>query len=308
MNLNIFNFLKSMQLFKKNEAQLDLEASIEYLQTLDKILLDLKEVFPGPSFKSEENKKLTKEFYKEISKYKTKGLKLSSTNNFTVDLIYIRGNLLKNSQYLNNLIADVFKDTAVRNNLDTLKANLARAVAHMHFISKYMLELVNYIYINEAINGKIEFSKDFQYTKKQKEFIESNAWIFARLCCVYAIEPDMFQHAILKLDPTILLDKDSEKQISASDVEKIDISSIIPSGFVGSPIYSLRLVFAQWEADKYRKLQDEKKLLQLRYLHYKNLQERGESDINVEKQIELLQKRITDIDYVLNKIEESVED
>lgn len=66
-------------------------------------------------------------------------------------------------------------------------------------------------------------------------------------------------------------------------------------------------MFATWEAQRYQSLKDKKKLLELRYLHLKMLQESGNSDANMEKDIMYLQKRCTDIQYKLTKIEESVD-
>ena len=99
------------------------------------------------------------------------------------------------------------------------------------------------------------------------------------------------------------------QQIEAVDFysDKVDVFNNLPQGFIGSPIYSVRLVFAQWESDRYRALKDKKRLLELRYLHLKLMKDQNQSDINIEREITHLQKHITTIDYKLSKIEESLE-
>ena len=88
---------------------------------------------------------------------------------------------------------------------------------------------------------------------------------------------------------------------------KIDLFDNLPTGFIGSPIYTVGLVFAQWEADRHKELKDKKKLLELRLLHLRLLQEQGKGDANQEKEITYLQRRVTDIDYKVSKIESSLD-
>lgn len=88
--------------------------------------------------------------------------------------------------------------------------------------------------------------------------------------------------------------------------DHVDLFANLPQGFVGSPIYSIRLIFAQWEADRYRGLKDRKKMMELRLLHLTLLKENGNTDVDVEKEIIYLQKRVSDIDFNLDKIEASI--
>jgi hypothetical protein len=132
-------------------------------------------------------------------------------------------------------------------------------------------------------------------------------WIFAKLLSVYGLPSDEFKEIVEKVPDIVVLKDEAEKAISLHNIAEAEPLVVLPDNFIGSPIYALRLAYATWQAERYKELKDKKKLLELRYLHYKYLKEQGEGDAMVEKEIMYLQKRINEIDYKLAKMEESVE-
>lgn len=191
--------------------------------------------------------------------------------------------------------------------MTVVKVNIVRAVGHFYFMTKYALDLINYIYVLEAEHGGIELSKDSKPNAKQIEIIKKNMWLYARLVAVYGTDPKHFTEELDSLSTITVPKEQVEEVVSQYQGQKLDLLDNLPQGFIGSPIYTVRLVFAQWEADRYKKLRDQKKLLELRYLHLRMIQEQGGGDANTEKEMAYLQSRITDIDYKTSKIEESVE-
>ena len=146
----------------------------------------------------------------------------------------------------------------------------------------------------------------YKLNKKQEEYINKNMWIYVRLLSTYGVEKGKFEKAIESIED-IMLPKDTvDEVLEMYGDRQVDILYNLPKNFVGSPIYSMRLIFAQWETDRYKDLKDKKKMLELRLLHYKMMSETGMSDVDVEKEISYLQESITDLDYKISKMEEDV--
>ena len=125
---------------------------------------------------------------------------------------------------------------------------------------------------------------------------------------MYGDLPEVLNDRMRKLTPA-MLPKDSMDEVSEMySSGELDMLNNLPSGFLGSPIYSIRLIFSQWEADRYRHMKDKKRLLELRLLHLRMLKENGQSDIQMEKEMTYLQKSVTDLDYRISKIEADCND
>lgn len=307
MSLNIAGFIKKLlPSFSKSDLETDMEISLEAISTVTEIYTSIEEVHRVAPPASREVTDIIKEFYKEIGAIKHK-VKLSPGKNFASDILTLFKNVKVNGDYLFKEITDAVNDVVISQALTAYKANLLRSVGHYYFMTKFALDLSNFFYICEAENGGLDLNKEYKLNKKQKEFITKNMWIFARMIALYGENHDVFKARLEEINEIMLPKDEVDNVIEIYNADKVDIFSNLPAGFIGSPIYSVRLIFAQWEADRYRELKDKKKLLELRYLHMKLMRENGQSDTNMEKEIEHLQKRITDIDYKLAKIEESVE-
>lgn len=306
--LNIAGFIKSLlPSFSKSDIESDIEISLESISTITEIYSSLDEVLKVAPLASKESKELVKEFYKEYSSVKTK-VKLSPNKNIAADTVTLFNNIKINGDYIINEISDAINDVIVSQALSAYKANLLRAVGHYYFMTKFALDLSNYFYVVESENGKIDLNKEFKLNKKQKEFITKNMWIYARMVALYGESHEVFKSKLDAIDEVTLPKEEVDNVVDVYNSDKIDIFNNLPSNFIGSPIYSIRLVFAQWEADRYRKLRDQKKLLELRYLHMKLMKEQGSSDVQLEQEITHIQKRLTTLDMQITKIEESVED
>lgn len=308
MSLNISGFIKKLlPSFDKSDLESDLEISLESIATIQDTFSNIEQVNKVAKFQSKAVKELIKEFYKELGNVKNK-VKLAPGDNIALDSVNLFKNVKVNGDYLLKEISDAVNDVVVSGALTAYKANLLRAVAHYYFMTRFALDLANFMFIAEAEESGMELGKDYKLNNKQKEFIVKNLWVYARMLAVYGQDHDDFKAKLESIDEITLPKDQVDEVVDIYNSDKVDVFNNLPNGFIGSPIYSIRLVFAQWEADRYKNLKDKKKLLELRFLHLKLMKEQSQSDINVEKEIEYLQKRITDIDYKLAKIEESVDD
>lgn len=308
MSMNIAGFIKSLlPSFDKSDLESDLEISLESIATIQESYTNIEQITNVAKFQSKAVKELLKEFYKEFGSVKTK-FRLAAHENIGADTVNLFKNVKVNGDYLLKEISDAVNDVVVSGALTAYKANLLRAVAHYYFLTRFAMDFANFLYVAEAEESGMELGKDYKLNNKQREFITKNIWIYARMLAVYGQDHEQFKSKIEAIDEITLPKDQVDEVVDVYNADKVDVFDNLPNGFIGSPIYSIRLVFAQWEADRYKNLKDKKKLLELRFLHLKLMKEQSQSDVNVEKEIEYLQKRITDIDYKLAKIEESVND
>ena len=301
MSLNIMGLVNRMlPTLSKSELETDLDVSLDTLATASTAYQDLKEAYSATKFKNSSAQELINLWYKEF-KHEKSGLKLSTVKNFPVDMVTVLANMTENAKVIKTEVEDISNEVIVSKALSIYKGNVVRAVEHYFFMTRYALDLLNYLYTLEAIHGGVDLQKEAMPNAKQIEFVTKNMWIFARMTSVYGQDPAKFKGILGNLSHAAIATVD--EAYSNYKADTVDIFDDLPSGFIGSPIYTVRLIYSQWEADRYKQLKDKKKLLELRSLHLKLIQEQGGGDLNTERELAYLQKRITDIDYKVAKIE-----
>ncbi len=304
MSLNLSSFIKSMlPSFNKSDVEADLEISLEHIPVILENYGSLNSVISVTPIQSKESKDLIKDFYKDISKVKAK---LSRNNNIALDMVTLMTNVKANGDYLLDIISDSINDTIMSQALTAYNANLLRTVPHYYFMTRYAMDLLNYIYVKEVEHSKTEIDKSYKLNKKQEEFLTKNVWVFARLISLYGSDHSHFKKEAESLSDVTIPKDDVETVVQQFASDKLDVFNNLPNGFIGSPIYSVRLIFAQWEADRYRSLKNKRKLLELRLLHLKLIKEQGISDQSTEREIGHLQSTLVDYDFKLSKIEDDV--
>lgn len=308
MQLNIVTFFKKMlPTFKKNDIVEDMEVSIEYLETVAvPAYRSLDSNYTNNYFNSTEAKKAIEEFYKNLH-FKKNTVKLTKKN-FGKDMGDLLENSVQNAKYLAKRIDDIVNDAVVSQALTIYHGVLLRSVAHYSFLSKFSTDLLNYLYTNEMIYGDNIIDKDAELNKAQIKNIKDNNWVFAKLMSFYGLPHESFIKSLENIPNELAEPSKLDETVSIYNAANYEPLESLPVGFAGSPIYSIRLMFAQWEADRYRELKDKKKLLELRYLYLQMQKEKGQGDVVIEKEISYLQKRLTDIDYKIAKIERSVDE
>ena len=307
MSMNLTGFVKSLlPSFDKSDLETDMEISLDEISVITESYTQLEEIFKVSKPESKEVKDLFKEFYKELKEVKPK-VKLTPTENFAADTLTLMKNVKINGDHLLKEISDSVNDVVVSQALTAYKVNLLRSVAHYYFMTRFATDLVNFIYVSEADHAGMELTKEYKLNPKQKQFITKNLWIYARMVAVYGDDHTHFQDKLSSVGEITIPKDSADEAVSVYEADKIDVFNNLPQGFVGSPVYTVRMIFSQWEADRYRSMKDKKRLLELRYLHLKLMKEQNQSDINIEKEIMHLQKRLTDLDFKISKIESDVE-
>lgn len=304
--LHIAAFIRSLlPSFGKSDIESDLEISLENIPVIVDAYNSAGDVLLVTQLNDPATKELVKHLYRELDAVDN-GVKLERVKNLGKDTVALFANVKVNAEYMMREIEDAFNDVIMSQALTAYKANLLRVVPHLYFMTRYALDMLNYIYIKEAEAGGVELGKGYRLTKKQEIYVTSNIWNYARLLALYGSKPEKFLNKLKAISEVTIPQDKAEEIADLHRISEMDLINSLPNKFVGSPIYSVRLIFSQWEADRYRHMKDKRKLLELRLLHLKLLREQGSSDIAIEKEIESLQESITDIDYKLTKIEEDV--
>ncbi len=308
MDLNIVGFVKSLvPSFSKSDVEADLEQSIDSIPSIVEVFTSMESVIKGVKLSSKEAKNIEKILLKEFNDHKGK-YKLSSTKNIGSDITGMFVNVKANASYILENIADAKGDVIVSQALTAVRANLFRAVGHIYFLTRFGLDLSNYLYTKEAQNITDDLDPSYKLVKKQEQFVEKNAWLFARVLCVYGQPHDIFKSSLEKIQEIIMVKDKLDEVVEAYDADDLELTTLLPNGFLGSPILSIRMIFAEWSAQRYHNLKTKKRLIELRYLHLKVLKEQGQLDPGLEKEIGYLENRNKEISMYLDKVESEVGD
>ena len=306
MSLNIFSFVsKMLPSVSKSDAESDMDISMDAVGTVIDTYTQLDSVYQNAKFNSKEAKKLVMEFQKELASAKPQ-TKYNPSQGLCKTTLTLFKNVQANGAVITRELEDIKGEIIVTQAIAASKATILRAVSHYYFMTKFALDFANYLTICEAAHGGIELPREAVLNKKQVEHIENNVWVYARLLAVYGSDTDKFLSRLKEIE-SYQITKDSVDEASLMSTTKIELIDNLPDGFIGSPFYTIGLVFAQWEADRHKDLKDKKKLMELRLLHLRLIQEQGRGDAGIEREIAFLQKRCSEYDYKIAKIESDLE-
>jgi hypothetical protein len=205
---------------------------------------------------------------------------------------------------VNDNLNDLLEEDTLTTSITARKASLIRASEHITFISIYSLGLLDLIYGYEIAHVRNE---KLVITPSMHKNLIMLLPTYARLLETYSVDNKQFVNKI-KAIPEVIISEDSYAAVAA--VYKKDLLSPLNapavSGFIGNPIYHLRLVVAEWQAERYKANRERKQLLEIKLLNLK-LASEGKNDPKLDKEIEYIQNRIETIEYKLIKMERDVE-
>lgn len=305
MSNKIKTFLNSIYgSINKSDTELDLEKSVSFLSDIIDAYNLTASSIPDGDFKNPANKAIIKSFYNDVQRTLSKSFPLSVSQNFLLDMVNILTNVQTNGkevQYrLRNFKSNVISTTAIGADA----AAILRAVPHYYFMTRYAVELLNYLLANEI---KELNSTPTEIPKRQEQSLKDNMMIFAALLGGYGCDEKEFK---IKVDavPETVLTKAQDVRVDEYEYDyRIDIVPGLPNGFIGSPIYTIRSAIAKWQADRYHAAEDTKRLLSLRLNYYENLKASGQVNAEVEKEISYLQGQISKISAKLERMEATIQ-
>lgn len=296
--MRLSDFISSiLPRLRKDEVLEDLRITAgELANVVTPAYVDANKYLKSSKFDSPEAQEAIKTFYRNYKADRT-------NKNIVVEIHDRLPNLLKNLQFVSDQNDDLLERDILKDGLTAKKAILLRAAEQLSFISRYSVDFLNYLLVVETLkkDGQAERSAPII----EKKLID-NVVNFARLLAVYGKDPEDFAEVFETLPEVVVNEKTYGALAAAYSADKLDpMETLLMSGFEANPIYHIRLVVAEWQADRYKVYKDKKRMLELRLLQLKMLDDKN-PDPKIEREIEYIQNRIEGLEFKMAKMEKAV--
>lgn len=294
--MGILDFVKKLlPRFERSTVSEDLRATEK---ELTKMVMPSYEaaanVFRNFKLESEEVKQLQTVFAANI-----KTGYGGSIKNFVIDINNRLKNLHENARNVAELLDNTIADDVITAGITAPAAFVIRSASNISFLSRYMLSLLNYVYTCEATARDTEVEPGLEISKAEMKYVETNFHTFVKLFARYSAEPEEFNKLYAAIPDIILNERRARMAMALLEQKETDpLGDSGYAGFVGSPIYSVRLAYAQWQNSRYESAKAKKQQLELRLLYLEN-QLKNRKDPSLANEISHLQDRIEKLDYQL---------
>lgn len=304
MSLGIVNYLKTLvPHIEKDQILEDLRLTeVELENIVVPAYRDATSLFATDRFLSKENEVIQEQVTANLKSTRM-GRQTTFLGEFQIRLEAVQ----KNIPILQKLINHEIGRDVITEGVSAKKVVLIRIAEKISYISRYSLDLLNLVYVNEASMAKTDAR---QLSMSPAEMAKAKACVvnLAKLLQSYGVDPKDFEKTLSKT-PDILLSK-NEDQVVTGSFHDSDFDSMTPAfttGFVGNPIYHLRMAVAEWQSKRYKASQEKKKTLELRLLHLQIQKEKGEENPKLVKEIAYNQERVAKLDRYLKEVEADLE-
>ena len=210
---------------------------------------------------------------------------------------------LKNLDEIESMVDRVYSEEVAGVGMTYLKANLLQFTEWCSFVSKYSRRLLIYTLIletSEYPDSGPTLSESLE--EAEVEWLKGHFVHFCTAVNAVAQPTDKIKSAIANI-PDINITKDNYESLKSTMGEaKIDPFSVGLIPIWLNPIYHVRMAVAEWRADRYRGQKEEKKVVELRILNLKRMQE-NKPDARVQKEIDYSQTRLSKINHSLEMME-----
>lgn len=230
----------------------------------------------------------------------------SKNINFITDISVRLKNLESNVLHIQSILDDVLEKDIITAGLTVRSAFVIRSAGNMSMVSRYLLSLLNYIYTMETMARNEEVLDALSISKDEIKYVERNFDTFVKMFGEYTQLPEEFKQAIVNI-PEAYVNKATQaalaNMVAATTLDPFQTSGV--AGLIGNPIYSVRMVIANWQNERYLSAQSKKNQLENR-LAYLEMQAHGKKDPILEKEIMQLQDRIEQLDYKLRETDKEL--
>lgn len=296
--MRLSDFISSiLPRLRKDEVLEDLRITAgELANVVTPAYVDANKYFKSSKFESPEAQEAIKTFYRNYKADRT-------NKNIVVEIHDRLPNLLKNLQFVSEQNDDLLERDILKDGLTAKKAILLRAAEQLSFISRYSIDLLNYLLVVETLKKGGHAERAAPIIEKK---LIDNVVNFGRLLAVYGKDPEDFVEVFDTLPEVVVNEKTYAALAAAYSADKLDpMETLLMSGFEANPIYHIRLIVAEWQADRYKVYKDKKRMLELRLLQLKMMDDKN-PDPKIEREIEYVQNRIEGIEFKMAKMEKSV--
>lgn len=249
--------------------------------------------------KSKEFKEIEKEYFKAVGSVNSRGM--------VFDISQRLPQIEKVVAAAEGLVEKEFETEIVVAGVTLYKVSIIRTVELISFVSRYSLRLLNYLYQLETMEvTKEQNSSVTQLSKGEIAELKNGLNLFGRALKSFTTGNKDFVQT-LKTVPDVLVNEDTEATLATFAPNKVDPTGIHGlQGFFYNPIYHIGLIVAEHQSVRYKEQQELKLNLELRLMNLKIVQDTGDQDPSLEKEIQMTQSRIDKLSERLRKTEESV--
>ena len=301
--MSIFNFVKKLL------PRIERSTVQEDLRTTEKELLNIAipawnaaaTHFKVNKLASDEAVNMSMNFYRNFDLRHA-----AKSPNFVADIARRVSVVHANVAVLQDRLDELVEKDIISDGLTVRSAFVVRAASNMSLLSRYMLALLNYLYTVEAKHHDVNLEPGLEISKAELKYVEANFVRFVKLFSEYTMDTKDFAELLGTL-PEVFINSRTQAAVQGMYNHKgLDpFEQYGVSGFVGNPIYRIRLMVAKWQNDRYDSAKAKKQQLELRLL-YLQMQKDENNDPTVVTEIQRLQNRIQGYDEYLREVEESV--
>lgn len=252
--------------------------------------------------------------------FKTEGLKSKSAKDFdkvfhrTVDVprdidgdyVYVTYRSLKRAletlRALEERLDKTFSKDVSGSAMSYGKANVLRYIETVSFATKYARKLLLWTYHEEHMHFGRKLNEPF--TKAEVKWLMDNRNGFLYSIKVLKNKPSEIVKALAAIPDMVVVPEEvplAEQTVGANKLDPLRMN-LVP--VIGNLIYHVRMAITEYQVEKYRAGQEEKRALEYRLLALKEARN-GEHDAKLEQQIEYTENRIKKLNHKLAKFEES---
>lgn len=227
--------------------------------------------------------------------------KRNKSNSIVFD---IRDRLLKLPKLLEVLDKEInegFTEDIVSTGLTLKKANVIRALEVLGFIAKYSMGLVNAVAHFEIVAKGIQVDYVSDVTPGELKRLLKHMPTFAQALESITSLKD-FEHLLDNIPEARVEDEAFRAVVSKNDVDPMGLFAL--SNFNGNPIYTMLMMVAEFQMNNFKQMQDQKKLLEIRLMQLKRINEQRPSP-ELEREIKVLSSRVANLAADIRKKEES---
>jgi hypothetical protein len=302
--MNLLGFIQSLiPHISKNDVLEDIRITRQELEsTTIPATSQAAEHFKITKIKSQNAKDLVNIFYRNYDLAKQ-----SSSVNIAAEIAEKLQVVLNNLKFVEKEFENSASSDIIAEGVTVKKAVMLRTVDQTTFISRFTMDFLTVLYRDEALEINPEVEENISVPKIVIDRVEKYIALYANLLSIYGDKSFDFEKRFASIPDVIMSERTQEAIVATYGESKLDpYGAPAVQGFLGNPIYHIRLLVAEWQANRYKAMKDKKKMLEMRLMHLQLLQE-NKNDAKLEQEISYIQSRVDKIEYSMAKAERSVE-
>ena len=205
--------------------------------------------------------------------------------------------ITNNAKYIKETLEKELSTTTVSGGLTAQKAVLIRSSEQFSFLVEYMVNYTQYFF---------DVLEDSPPVKAIQDEIKNSTFEFAK--AFNTLSDSEFKEKIEQI-PNIIVSAQGDADQPNPALSTLSLSKLDPfnttslQDFIGNPIYHFRSLLTTYQTNKYKLMQEKKKLLELRLMYLKDKAENNPNPA-MDKKIESMQNYISELEYKLKKMED----